>query len=116
MDHLTETQLTELRTELQRQLTRLERSMKVTEEAARPVKLDQTAVGRLSRMDALQNQALTKNLQERELIKYALLEQALERLESGTYGTCSDCAGPIPFERLLVFPETPSCGRCAERS
>jgi DnaK suppressor protein len=116
MDHLSKIQRTELRTELQRQLRRLERSMKVTEEAARPVKLDQTAVGRLSRMDALQNQALTKNLQERELIKYALLEGALERLESGTYGTCSECAGAIPFERLLVFPEAPSCGRCAERS
>jgi len=116
MDHLSETQVAELRTELVRQLTRLERSMKVTEEAARPVELDQTAVGRLSRMDALQNQALTKNLQERELIKYAQLEQALKRLESGTYGICSECAGPIPFERLLVFPETPSCGRCEERS
>lgn len=114
MDHLSDRQVVELREELDRQLARLERSMKVTEVAARPVQLDQTAVGRLSRMDEMQNQALTKNLQEREQIKAAMLKQALERLDAGTYGTCWDCAGPIPFERLLVFPETPSCGQCGE--
>jgi len=114
MDHLSDSQLVELREELDRQVARLERSMKVTEEAARPVQLDQTVVGRLSRMDEMQNQALTKNLREREQIKAALLKQALERLDVGTYGTCLDCAGPIPVERLFVFPETPTCGHCGE--
>lgn len=116
MNHLSDSQVAELREELDRQLTRLERSMIVTEEAARPVQLDQTAVGRLSRMDEMQNQALTKNLHEREQIKAAMLTQALERLDAGTYGACLDCAGPIPFERLMVFPETPSCGHCGEDS
>ena len=114
MDRLSDSQLVELREELNRQVARLERSMKVTEEAARPVRLDQTAVGRLSRMDELQNQAVTKNLHEREQIKSALLVQALQRMDAGTYGTCLDCAGPILFERLAVFPETPSCGQCGE--
>ena len=114
MVHLSDSQLVELREELDRQLARLERSMKMTEEAARPVQLDQTTVGRLSRMDEMQNQALTKNLREREQIKAALLKQALERLDVGTYGTCLECAGPIPVERLLVFPEAPSCGHCGE--
>ena len=114
MDHLSDSQLVELREELDRQVARLERSMKVTEEAARPVQLDQTVVGRLSRMDEMQNQALTKNLREREQITAALLKQALERLDVGTYGTCLDCAGPISVERLFVFPETPTCGHCGE--
>ncbi len=113
MDHLSGDQVAELREELERQLVRLERSMRVTEEAARPVQLDQTAVGRLSRMDAMQNQALTKNLQERELIKHALLIEALERLDAGTYGTCSECAGAIAFDRLFVYPEAPNCATCA---
>lgn len=114
MSHLGTQQLDELRREIQRQLERLERSMRVTKEAAAPVELDQTAVGRLSRMDSLQNQGLTRNLREREELKLALLKEALARLEAGTYGLCVSCGGEIPFERLYVFPEAPTCSSCAD--
>ena len=110
--HLTPDQLAELRAELERQLRRLQRSMKTTEQAARPVELDQTAVGRLSRMDAIQNQHLTKSLQEREVQRFGALSEALERLDDGTYGVCSACDGPIGFDRLYVVPEADDCGRC----
>ncbi len=113
MRHLTDDQVAELRGELDSQLRRLERSMKLTEEAARPVELDQTAVGRLSRMDSLQNQGLTKSLQERERIKLARLLEALERMEGGLYGVCVECGADIPFGRLYVFPEAPSCAACS---
>jgi DnaK suppressor protein len=109
---LSEGQLDELRHELERQLVRLKRSMKTTEEAARPVELDQTAVGRLSRMDALQNQHLTKNLQEREEMRLAAIHEALARFEAGTYGTCTECQEAIAFDRLYVFPEAADCGGC----
>ena len=113
MNHLTTDQLAELKAELERQLARLERSMKVTDEAIRPVELDQTAVGRLSRMDSLQNQAMTKNLRERETLKLVQLRGALARLENGDYGRCETCGSEIPIERLFVFPEAPVCGACA---
>lgn len=112
MSDLTTAQLEELREELDRQVTKLAKSMKVTDEALRPVELDQTAVGRLSRIDSLQNQGLTKNLREREVVKFALLREALERLEEGTYGVCTGCGGSISFGRLFVFPETPECASC----
>ena len=112
-DGLTAEQREFLRQELERTLAKLTRSMKTTSRAARPVKLDQTSVGRLSRADALQNQSLTKGLQERERVKAAQLAEALRRLDEGTYGTCEGCAGPIEFERLSVFPETRTCARCA---
>jgi hypothetical protein len=60
--HLSSSQLTELRTELEHELVRLRRSMASTAVAARPVELDQTAVGRVSRADALQNQQLSADL------------------------------------------------------
>ena len=112
MSDLTQAQLDELSEELDRQVRKLTKSMKVTDEALRPVELDQTAVGRLSRIDSLQNQGLTKNLREREVVKFALLREALERLGEGTYGVCTGCGGSIPFERLFVFPETPECASC----
>lgn len=112
MKHLTPEQVAELVAELDRILAKLERSMLTTEEALRPVKLDQTAVGRLSRIDSLQNQGVTRNLREREQAKLAQIVTALERIEAGTFGVCVECGGAIPFERLQVFPETPSCTEC----
>lgn len=111
-DRLSRAQRVELQEELERQLRRLEKSMKVTDEAMRTVELDQTAVGRLSRIDSLQNQSLSKGLREREIVQLSQIRDALARIEAGTYGTCTACDGPIPFERLFVFPEAPECAGC----
>lgn len=113
--HLSPEQLTELRSELSRELARLERSMPSTAQAAKPVELDQTAVGRLSRMDALQNQHLTADLHSREQARHAQLIDALDRLDHGTYGRCLSCGAAIAYGRLLVFPEARSCAVCGAR-
>jgi DnaK suppressor protein len=113
MSHLTRTQLDQLVQELDRALRKLERSMRATEDAMRPVTLDQSAVGRLSRIDSLQNQGLTRNLQEREQAKLGQVMSAYQRIEAGTYGVCVECGAAIPFERLEVFPETPTCTACS---
>jgi len=55
-DALTPELVRDIRADLEGQLARLEKSVAITEEAVRPVQLDQQAVGRLSRMDSLQNQ------------------------------------------------------------
>jgi DnaK suppressor protein len=112
MEHLLPEQREVLEAELRRQLQRLEKSMKVSDEALRPVQLDQTAVGRLSRMDSLQNQSMTRNLHEREQVKLARILGALRRIEDERFGRCTECDAEIPFERLLVFPEAPTCQAC----
>ncbi len=61
MDHLSPSEQSELRAALDQQLRRLQRSMQVSDEAVRTVELDQTAVGRLSRMDSLQSQSMAQN-------------------------------------------------------
>jgi len=112
--HLSGAQIEELKDELKSQLRRLQKSMKITDEALRTVELDQTAVGRLSRMDSLQNQALSEGLREREVARLGQILEALERLEEGRYGICTSCGGAIPFERLFVFPEAPECASCVD--
>jgi len=105
--------LAELQTELERQLFRLERSMAVTEEAVQPVQLDQQAVGRISRMDSLQRQHISRNLQEREQARYSAITAALRRIHEGTYGVCTDCGAAIAPGRLFVLPEVAHCPACA---
>lgn len=112
MKHLTPAQIAELEGELLDQLAKLERSMAVSDQATAPVELDQTAVGRLSRMSTLESQGMARNLQERERLKLGLIQGALSRLAAGTFGVCVDCGAEIPFGRLYVMPETPSCAAC----
>ncbi|MGH7576391.1 MAG: TraR/DksA family transcriptional regulator [Longimicrobiales bacterium] len=108
----TEDQLRELCTALERELQKLERSMKTTNEMLQPIALDQTSVGRLSRMDSLQSQGLNRTLHEREQAKLGQLRSAMWRMREGTYGRCVTWGAAIAFERLLVFPESPNCAAC----
>lgn len=112
MSSLSQERLAELREQLEGQLARLLRSIEASEAALAPVELDQSRVGRLSRMDELQNQSLTRNLHEREEVRLGMIRGALERMEAGTYGACTACGSGISYERLLVFPEAPECGNC----
>jgi DnaK suppressor protein len=108
---LTPDQIAELQEELQRELARLERGMEQREDT-KPVELDQTSVGRLSRIDALQNQQIAAGLRGREVARHGELLAALERIERGTYGRCERCGGTIPYGRLLVIPEARACAGC----
>lgn len=105
-----------IRDELLRSLTKLERSMKANGLAVRPRDLEQDTVGRLSRVEALQSQGLTKTLAAREQAQLEQIVAALRRLEEGTYGSCNCCGGAIPMERLMIYPETLSCSVCACRA
>ncbi|MFW6079298.1 MAG: TraR/DksA family transcriptional regulator [Gemmatimonadota bacterium] len=109
---LTEAQVAKLREELEAALARLERSLDIGEAASRPVQLDQTAVGRLSRIDSLQNQMMSQGLREREQARLSAILAALRRIEEETYGDCADCGRAIAYERLVVFPETTTCVAC----
>ncbi len=108
---LTPPQLQELKDILHREHARLTRSL---ERARRdgPVQLDQQAVGRLSRMDALMNEGLAQGSMSRAREEVGLIEQALERIENGTYGFCRSCREPMDVDRLMAIPEALHCAGC----
>lgn len=83
-------------------------------DAAGTVELDQTRVGRLSRMDALQAQAMSKEARRRRELQLRRIEPALRRLESGDYGRCADCDEAIAPARLEFDPTCTTCIACAE--
>lgn len=74
--------------------------------------LDQQSVGRLSRMDALQQQAMANATYLRRQGEHARLQAALARIDDGTFGDCLDCGEPIPDERLALDPTVPRCLDC----
>ncbi len=82
-------------------------------EERKPVELDQQSVGRLSRMDAMQVQAMAQAVEARRQGRLRRIEAALRRLESGAYGYCVSCDEEIPLKRLEVDPATERCVDCA---
>ena len=83
------------------------------EDARRPVELDQQSVGRLSRMDALQNQAMAQGQHRRREAREAAIRAALARMEEGEYGECAECGEEIAPRRLDLDPAVPTCIGCA---
>lgn len=85
------------------------------QEAAKIVELDQTAVGRISRMDALQGQAMAKQSQQRRTIQLQRIEASLQRMEKGIFGLCLRCGEDINVKRLEFDPTVPLCIECASQ-
>lgn len=76
------------------------------------VTLDQQAVGRLSRMDALQNQAMAQAQARRRAAERQKIRAALQRLDEGEYGYCTDCGDAIAPARLAADPAIARCLDC----
>lgn len=79
----------------------------------KPVELDQQSVGRVSRIDSLQVQAMSKAAEARRQQRERALEAALERLSNGEYGYCTECAEAISEGRLRTDPAVTRCIACA---
>ena len=78
------------------------------------VELDQTRVGRLSRMDAMQAQAMSVETGRRRRQYLLRISAALERLSVGEYGNCTECGEIINPGRLTADPAATLCISCAE--
>lgn len=98
--------LREMRTAIQA----LEESRRSSSEI---VELDQSRVGRLSRMDAMQLQAMAQAGQVRSQLELKRIDAALLRLQRGDFGDCIDCGEPIAAARLDANPTVTLCISCA---
>ncbi len=78
-----------------------------------PVELDQQSVGRLSRMDELQNRAMAAAQEARRGARVRAIEAALHRLEASKFGWCERCGEPIGERRLELDPTLTRCLGCA---
>lgn len=87
-----------------------------TEVDRKPVALDQAAVGRLSRMDAMQRQAMQLETEQRRQLAIARIDEALERMSGDDYGYCVACDEAIGLARLENDPAVSTCIKCASKA
>lgn len=92
----------------------LEAFSQMSGDARATVELDQQSVGRLSRMDALQGQAMAQASERQRRAQIQRIEAALARLDAGDYGYCVECGEDIASKRLEVDPAAAFCINCAQ--
>jgi DnaK suppressor protein len=93
----------------------LEELSRISAGSRSAVELDQTKVGRVSRIDAMQQQEMAKATEAQRSAELRKIAAALERVEAGDYGYCIDCDEPIAPKRLEIDPATALCIDCAGR-
>jgi DnaK suppressor protein len=108
-------QLTHFRERLERLHDELLEIHELAKDGTKPVPLDQTTVGRLSRMEAIQAQAMSAATQQRREYQLQRVKQALNRVAAGEYGLCESCDEPIELRRLEFDPAGTLCLECAKQ-
>ncbi|MCB2108758.1 MAG: TraR/DksA family transcriptional regulator [Rhodobacteraceae bacterium] len=87
-----------------------------TRGSRQPVELDQQAVGRVSRADAMRDQAMAIELERRREQQRLRVDAALKRVADGTFGECLACGELIGEKRLDLDPTLPTCVACAGKA
>ncbi|MDZ7725932.1 MAG: TraR/DksA C4-type zinc finger protein [candidate division KSB1 bacterium] len=96
------------------QLSLIEKDIELLEEATAPIAPD-NAIGRLTRMDAINNKAVAEAALVDKRATFSNLKQALTKIDAADFGQCAHCGSEIAFERLMYLPHSPYCITCASQ-
>jgi DnaK suppressor protein len=102
----------EIREKISRAIEETEKDITALEELTKPIAPD-NAIGRLSRMDAINNRSINQAQLNTSRSKLIMLKKAMERVDESEFGICADCGEPIPVGRIMIMPEANLCVRCA---
>ena len=111
MEGLTEAQIAELKRDLLSLIDEISAILEASRDGAKPVDLDQP-IGRLSRMDAIQQQKMVSANRRSMEVRLQRVEAAIKAMEEGMYGECRRCEEEIAYPRLKARPEAPFCLEC----
>ncbi len=101
------------RTLIETRIAELDEQDRISAEGREPVTLQQDSVGRLSRMDAMQQQAMAQATERHRKAERVRLIAALDRIEEGEWGYCLTCGQEIAEKRLAHDPAAFQCVACA---
>ena len=113
---MTTAELEQVKEKVQKKLKAVRGDVEYLTELTQPI-APENAIGRVSRMDAINNKSLHEATLRQSKRTLGQLESALQRIdqEDPTFGQCTICFEPIPFQRLLLMPEIDKCVKCANR-
>ncbi len=111
---MTSSERAALKTKISEAIAEMHEKMKGLEEMAKPIS-PENSIGRVSRMDAINNKSVAEAALRSAKQKLSKLKIALSKIDSPEFGICVFCKNPIPAARLMYMPESTRCVRCADR-
>jgi len=102
----------EIKALLEREIAKTKEAIAAYKEGTEPIEPDY-AIGRVSRMDAINNQSIVHAALRTAEDKLRKLEHMQDHFTDPDFGQCMRCGGKIPVGRLILKPESPYCVRCA---
>ena len=101
-----------LKEKIEREIPRLEEEITELKELVKPI-APENAIGRISRMDAINNKSVNEAALRKATIRLDALKEALQNIDHENFGLCVRCSDVIPMGRLLLRPQSKSCVKCA---
>ena len=102
----------EIRKKIEEEISKTTQLINDYREQSKPVSLD-NSIGRISRMDAINNKSIAESALRQAEGKLSKLNQALDNIGKPGFGLCIKCKQPIPLGRILLMPESNKCVNCA---
>ncbi|MCH2023905.1 MAG: TraR/DksA C4-type zinc finger protein [Saprospiraceae bacterium] len=97
---------------IEQKIIKAEKKIKDYKEMTKPIK-PENSLGRLSRMDAINNKSVVEAALRRAEQNLAALKSALLNINKENFGLCQKCECQIPIGRIVLKPESPYCVNCA---
>ena len=103
-----------IRAKIGESMEQLNEKIAELKELTKPI-APENAIGRVSRMDAINNKSVNEAALRQAEAKLSKLKLAVGRIDDSDFGKCARCGGDIPIGRLMLLPESRMCVRCASR-
>ncbi|MCK5846262.1 MAG: hypothetical protein KAG84_02405 [Bacteroidales bacterium] len=109
---MTNNEKDKLSIEIKKRLLKIEDHIIELRELSKPIEPD-CAIGRVSRMDAINNQSINQASLDKKIIQQEGLQAALENINQDDFGICLNCGAEIQMGRILIMPESRKCVNCS---
>ncbi len=103
----------EIKEKIITEIEKTEKSIVEYKEITKPVKPD-CAIGRISRMDAINNKSVAEAALRKAEEKLSNLKYVLGQVDEDDFGVCAKCKKQIPLGRILLMPQSRYCVHCAQ--
>ena len=105
-------QLQDIKSTIEKEIEKTEKSIREYKEMTKPI-APENAIGRVSRMDAINNKSVMEASQRKAEEKLQNLHYMLTQVDKDDFGLCTKCKSPIPLGRIMLMPQSRFCVRCA---
>ena len=106
-------QKSEIKARIEEEISKTLVSLEQYRELTKPIS-PENAIGRVSRMDAINNKSINDVALQKAELKLNNLKVALSKIDDIDFGICRKCNQPIPLGRLLLLPQTTTCVNCSK--